>query len=54
MLGRGGLSMFCTQEFSKIAAVHATACHFGNEGFVETNFFVKGQEKSKDKAFYHF
>jgi hypothetical protein len=47
--------MFYTQEFTKIAAVHATAWRFGgNEGFVETNFCVKGQEKSKDSAFYHF
>jgi hypothetical protein len=36
--------VFYTQEFSKIAAVHATAWRFGNEGFDEMNFCVKGQE----------
>jgi hypothetical protein len=52
--GGGEASLLYTQNFSKIAAVHATAWHFGNESLDTTNFCVKGHEKSMDTALYYF
>ncbi len=52
-LGGGGPPC-CTHREARIAAEHATAWHFGNEGFVKTNFCVKGHEKSIATAFHYF
>jgi hypothetical protein len=53
-LAGGGASLCSTHRNLKIAAVHATAWRFGNEGLIKMNFSIKAYEKSKDTAFYHF
>jgi hypothetical protein len=44
-----GLSVWWTQEFAKIAAVHATAWRLGHEDLVKTNLLWKFVKRARTK-----
>jgi hypothetical protein len=51
----GEASLFYTQKYSKIGAVHATLHDvLAMKAWFEQIFLVKGHKKSMDTAFYYF